>query len=121
MDRANNRKPAWQNLPNFERDLHTEEDDIEEVDPDNEVFDSTDFDDDDDDDDEDQDDESGHLLARAIENAEVEADPNESSPDADYYDFGDDGDDDILAGELGDAQDVPDDDTMSKISLRAEG
>lgn len=45
-----------------------------------------------------------------------EADPNEVSLDADYYDLGDDGDDDIMDGEIGDQQIVDDDEELGEFA-----
>ena len=89
-------------LPKFDK----RDEDSEEFDPENEFFDATDF--------EDDEEEVPNLMARA-EDAEEDADPNEVSVDQDYYDFGDDGDNDILDGELKDTQDVDDDEDMGRL------
>ena len=99
---AHHSKPSWLDLPKFyERDT-------DEVGPENEFFDSTDFEDEE----FDNDDDTLGLSARDVSDpsdVEEEADPNEVSGDEPYY-FGDDGDDDILAGQLTDSPDDDDDD-----------
>ena len=56
------------------------------------------------------------LEAAQKRAAEEEADPNDPSPDNAYYDLGDDGDDEIMDNEIGNAQDVDGDESLGKIS-----
>ena len=90
-------------------DIDSDDYDPEEFDEENEFFDASHLDADD----EDEDDST--LMRRNVEAAEEEADPNDPSPDIDYYDLGDDGDDEIMDNEIGDAQNVDDDESLGKI------